>query len=141
MEKFDFSKYSTLSDIGGGNANLCLAVARKYENMNCKNFDLPPVAEYANGKISDAGMEESVSAVAGNMLEDDYPTSDVICMSLIIHEWTLETKLKLVQKSFNALNSGGIFINIENMIDADRRTNLDSLLWSQGIRLGTGEGF
>lgn len=131
VAKFDFSECARLVDIGGGNANLSLAVAAANAGITCVNWDLPPVTEYAAGKIAQAGMGDRVTAEAGNFLTDAFPGADVITMSLIIHEWSLETKIQLIQKAYDALLSeSGVLINIENMIDAERRTNLDAMLWS-----------
>ena len=42
-EKFDFSRYQTLCDIGGATGLLCIEVAKKHPYLQCVSFDLPPV--------------------------------------------------------------------------------------------------
>ncbi|MFQ5639619.1 MAG: methyltransferase [bacterium] len=41
-EKFDFSKYNTLCDVGGATGVLSIAVAKKHPHLQCTTFDLPP---------------------------------------------------------------------------------------------------
>jgi O-methyltransferase domain/Dimerisation domain len=43
-EKFDFSRYKTLCDIGGATGLLCIETAKKHPHLKCTSFDLPPDA-------------------------------------------------------------------------------------------------
>jgi hypothetical protein len=49
--KFDFSSYRTLLDVGGATAELSVQVAKKYPLMKCINFELPPVEPIAKENI------------------------------------------------------------------------------------------
>lgn len=42
-EKFDFSPYQSLCDIGGATGLLCIEVAKRHPHLTCTSFDLPPV--------------------------------------------------------------------------------------------------
>ena len=46
-DKFDFSPYKTLCDIGGATGLLCIEVAKKHPHLQCVSFDLPPVGPVA----------------------------------------------------------------------------------------------
>jgi hypothetical protein len=41
-EKFDFSGYKTLCDVGGATGQLSMFVARRHPHMHCTSLDLPP---------------------------------------------------------------------------------------------------
>jgi hypothetical protein len=50
-EKFDFSRYKTLCDVGGASGQLSVPVARQHPHMNCTSFDLPQVEPIARRAI------------------------------------------------------------------------------------------
>ena len=50
-DKFDFSPYKTLCDIGGATGLLCIEVAKKHPHLQCVSFDLPPVEPVARKHI------------------------------------------------------------------------------------------
>ncbi len=51
-EKFDFSRYKTLCDVGGATGLLCTLVARRHPYMECVSFDLPAVEPIARRWIA-----------------------------------------------------------------------------------------
>src|SRR5215212_4341496 len=60
-EKFDFSKYETVCDVGGATALLCRILAERHPHLRCTSYDLPPVAPIAQRAISAAGLEGRVA--------------------------------------------------------------------------------
>ena len=72
-EKFDFSKYETLCDVGGATGQLSIIVAGRHPHMRCTSFDLPVVEPIARRTIEAAGMSERVTAVGGDFFADPLP--------------------------------------------------------------------
>ncbi len=140
-EKFDFSPYNTLADIGGASGSLAIQVALQHPQMQCISFDLPPVEPIAQETIAKFGLSSRISVVSGDFFVDDFPQADVITMGNILHNWNLEKKKLLMRKAYNALPAGGALIAIEDIIDDDRRTNSSGLLMSLNMLIETGDGF
>ena len=46
-EKFDFSKYQTLCDVGGATGQLSIILANRHPHLHCTTFDLPAVEPIA----------------------------------------------------------------------------------------------
>ena len=140
-EKFDFSKYETLCDVGGATGQLAIAVAGRHPHMRCTSFDLPVVEPIAKRTIEAAGLSDRVTAVGGDFFADPLPKADVITMGLILHDWNLENKKHLVSAAYDALPEGGAFIVIENLIDDARRENAFGLLMSLNMLIEFGDAF
>ena len=140
-EKFDFSKYKTVSDVGGALALLSRLVASRHEHLHFTSFDLPPVAPHAQKHIDTAGMTSRISVVAGDFFVDDLPKADVVTMGNVLHDWNLEKKMILIKKAYDALPEGGAFIAIENLIDDARRENVFGLLMSLNMLIEVGDAF
>src|SRR6476620_4405858 len=140
-EKFDFSRYETVCDVGGATGELCVALARQHPYLRCTSFDLPVVAPIAEEAIAGAGLSDRVQVASGDFLADPLPRADVITMGLILHDWNLERKLQLIRAAYDALPEGGAFIVIENLIDDARRVNAFGLLMSLNMLIEFGDAF
>ena len=140
-EKFDFSRYKTLCDVGGAAAPLSKIVAKRHPHMHCKSADLPMVTGIAKKKIAAAGLNDRVEAVELDFFKQPIPKADVVTMGLILHDWNLETKMKLIKAAYDALPEGGAYVVIEHLIDDARRENVFGLLLSLNMLIEFGEAF
>ncbi|MGE0828875.1 MAG: class I SAM-dependent methyltransferase [Hyphomonadaceae bacterium] len=140
-EKFDFSKYKTLADIGGATGLLACLAAARHPHLSCLTCDLPPVKPIAERRIKAQGLEGRVKADTIDFFKDEFPKADVITMGMILHDWDLETKKMLIGKAYRALPPGGAFVAIEALIDDARRTNAFGLLMSLNMLIEFGVAF
>ena len=140
-QKFDFSRYRTLCDVGGAAGVLSIAVAEKHRSLKCVSFDLPKVEPIARKSIERAGLADRVSTASGDFFRDPLPMADVITMGMILHDWSLEKKKQLIKSAYEALPERGAFIVVEHLIDDARRENTFGLLMSLNMLIETGEGF
>jgi len=140
-DQFDFSRYRTVSDIGGALALLSRIVADRHPHLSFTSFDLPPVAPHAQRHIDEAGMSDRITVAAGDFFADPLPKADVITMGNVLHDWNLENKKVLIAKAYDTLPAGGAFIAIENLIDDARRENLFGLLMSLNMLIEFGDAF
>jgi hypothetical protein len=140
-EKFDFSKYGTLCDVGGATGQLSIVVANRHPHMRCTSYDLPVVQPIAKRTIEGAGLSDRVSTASGDFFAEPLPKADVIAMGLILHDWNLERKMHLVKAAYDALPEGGALIVVENLIDDARRENAFGLLMSLNMLIEFGDAF
>ena len=140
-QNFDFSKYRTLTDVGGSAGLLSLMVAKHQSHMSCITFDLPPVEAIANTTIQQFQLGDRVKAASGDFFANAFPKGDVIVMGNILHDWSEENKLALMKKAYEALPGGGAFVAIENIIDDERKQNVFGMMMSLNMLIETGEGF
>ncbi len=138
---FDFSGYRRLCDVGGATGLLSCLVARSHPHLRCQSFDLPVVEPIARGHIERDGMSGRVEAVSGDFFKDRLPEADVITMGMILHDWNLEGKTKLIHGAYDALPEGGAFVAIENLIDDERRENVFGLMMSLNMLIEFGDAF
>ena len=139
--KFDFSNYTTLCDVGGATGQLSIMVAKANQHMQCISFDLPLVEPIAKKVIEKAGLSDKVKTASGDFFNDPLPKAEIITMGMILHDWNLENKMKLINAAYNSLPEGGAFIAIENIIDDNRRENVFGLMMSLNMLIEFGEAF
>src|SRR3954454_5576635 len=79
-EKFDFSRYKTLADIGGATGQLSLIVAARHPHMQCRTCDLADVQQIAERRLREHDVGGRVTAETIDFLADEFPKADVITM-------------------------------------------------------------
>ncbi len=142
-KKMDFSNVSTVLDVGGATAQLCIEVAKANENMTCFSMDLNNVTEVAKKNVKKHNLEHQVKPIARDMMAKDvpFPKADVIVMGMILHDYGMKEKFVLLRKAYAALNEGGRFVAVEMLIYNERRNGLSGLLMSLNMMIETESGF
>ena len=140
-EKFDFSRYETLADIGGATGQLSSIVAARHPHMQCRTCDLPVVGLIAERRVRQRNLGDRVTVEAIDFFADEFPKADIITMGMILHDWNLEKKKMLIAKAYRALPAGGALVAIENIIDDERRQNAFGLLMSLNMLIEFGDAF
>ncbi len=140
-QKFDFSPYRSMADIGGATGQLSCIVARAHPEISALSCDLAVVTPIAERRIAEAGLQGQVAAETIDFFAGEFPQADLITMGMILHDWNLETKKMLIAKAYRALPEGGAFVAIENIIDDARRENVFGLLMSLNMLIEFGEAF
>ncbi len=140
-EKFDFSKYQTLCDVGGATGLLSIEIAKRHAHLQCISFDLPVVEPIAKKYVAAAGLEHRVSTASGDFFKNQLPKADIITMGMILHDWNLEKKMYLLRAAYDALPPGGALVAIEALIDDARRENVQGLLMSLNMLIEFGDAF
>ena len=140
-QKFDFSKYKTMADIGGSAGLLSIMVAKHQAHMSCTTVDLPQLESIASETIQKFQLADRVKVLNADFFADAFPAADVITMGNILHDWDEEKKLLLMKKAYEALPEGGAFVAIEGIIDDERKQNVFGMMMSLNMLIETGTGF
>ena len=78
----DFSRFSTIADVGGGRGHLLHAILDRYPKTSGVLFELPQVA---------AGVAPSadgrMTVVAGDFFVGGLPTAELTILMQVIHDW------------------------------------------------------
>src|SRR5436190_4428533 len=65
-QKFDFSKYQTLCDVGGATGLLSIEAAKRHSHLKCISFDLRVVEPIAKKHIAAVGLEGRIRTACGD---------------------------------------------------------------------------
>jgi caffeic acid 3-O-methyltransferase len=94
-----FKDIKTLVDVGGGIGKTLETIISSYPHIHGINYDLPHV-------ITDAPTIPGIEHVAGSMFES-VPSGDTIFMKRIMHDWSDENCLKILNNCQKALPEKG----------------------------------
>jgi len=142
VRSFDFSKFRTVADLGGADGFLSCMIAQQYPTVTCTTYDLPPVKPLADERIRRSGLQDRVTSANIDLEKAaSFPSADVIVMGNILHGYDEASKQQAVRKVYDAVNSGGVFIAVESVIDDDRRKNTLGMLMSLNMLIENGDAF
>lgn len=130
-----------LIDVGGGSGTYTIAFLEASPEMSATLFDLPDVVSMGRARITDAGLMDRVTIVAGNFYTDDLPAGhDLALVSAIIHMNSLEQNVDLYKKIFGALVPGGRIVIRDHVMKPDRTTPKSGALFAVNMLVGTPGG-
>jgi hypothetical protein len=123
LANYDFSKFATIADIGGGHGHLLEAVLRAAPAAKGVLFDLPNVIEEAKGLASDR-----LTLQAGDFLKDKLPACDAYLIMEVIHDWNDTDSAAILSAVRRAAPAGAKLLLIEFMVPETSGPNGAALL-------------
>jgi hypothetical protein len=116
-------------------------LALRHPHLTGGGFDLPETGQFFNDYVASHGLADRLQFHPGDFFTDPLPAADVLVMGHILHDWSLDEKLVLLRKAYDALPDGGALIIHDSVIDDDRRANTFGLLMSVNMLIETQQGF
>jgi SAM-dependent methyltransferase len=140
-KKFPWKRYRTFVDVGCAQGGVAVEVALVHKHLSGGGMDLPVVQPVFEAYARLRGVGKRLRFHPGDFFKDALPLCDVIIMGHILHDWSLEEKLMLLRKAYEALTPGGALIVHEALIDDERKKNAFGLLMSLNMLIETHGGF
>ena len=130
-----------LIDVGGGSGTYTIAFLQAYPEISATLFDLPEVVDMGRARITDAGLMDRVTIVAGNFYTDSLPAGhDLALVSAIIHMNSPEQNVDLYKKIFDALVPGGRIVVRDHVMKPDHTAPKSGALFAVNMLVGTPGG-
>ncbi len=139
--KFPWKNYKTFIDIGTAQGALPVQLALAHPHLTGGGYDLPVVGPIFDEYIVSFKLSARLKFHPGSFFTDALPTTDVLIMGHILHDWDLDQKRMLLAKAYAALPPGGALIVFDAIIDDARRSNAMGLLMSLNMLIETPGGF
>ena len=126
----DLSGRKRIMDLGGGSGCYCIVAAQNHPDLTAVVLDLPCVVVVTREFVAEHGLSERISAEACDFTADPLPTdADVATMASNLPQYSRTIIAGVVEKVFHALQPGGEFHLIGEMIDRDKTGPLAPALW------------
>ena len=90
LAKYDFSRFKTIADIGGGRGHLLEAVLNKAPQATGVLFDQPHV-------VVDVKASSRIKLQGGNFFKDVLPVCDAYMIMQVIHDWSDGQALEILK--------------------------------------------
>ncbi|MBV9866355.1 MAG: methyltransferase domain-containing protein [Abitibacteriaceae bacterium] len=144
---YDFSGINTLMDVGGGHGALLSSILKSNPHMRGIVFDLAHVVAGAPKTFEQWGVADRCRTEGGDFFEAMPAGADACILSMVIHDWSDDLSLKILQNCHRALPENGKLLLIETVVpegntpSASKGLDLNMLVMTNGGRERTAEEF
>jgi SAM-dependent methyltransferase len=140
-EAVDLTGRRRLLDLGGGPGTYAIHFCQRNPDLEAVVFDLPTTRPFAEHTLARFGLSERISFAGGDFIAGPLPGGfDVTWLSQVLHGEGPDGCARLLANAVNALESGGLLLVQEFILDDDRAAPLFPALFSLNMLLGTPEG-
>lgn len=136
---YDFSRFATVVDVGGGSGTLISALLEAHPKLRGVIYDLPATADEARSAMAARGLAGRCECVGGDFFES-VPVGDCIVLSAVISDWDDEKSVAIFRNCRKALPADGRLLLIERALAPEEPAPASSLLDLQMLVIGGGTG-
>jgi hypothetical protein len=128
LSVYDFSKCTTIADIGGGEGLLLSAVLYINPNINGILFDLQEGLSGSQAIIQKYGVADRIKIIPGSFFESAPAGAGIYLLKNILHNWSDEDCIRILENISDALPVNGKILIIEMVIEEDNKPSFGKLL-------------
>ncbi len=126
----DLADADQMLDVGGGTGAYAITLCKENPNLSATVIDFPNVADLGRQYVAEAGLDDRVNYVAGDLLDTEWPDGqDIVLMSYIFSSVPGERIAGLVDNAASVLKPGGRLIVHDFMVEPDRSGPKLAALW------------
>jgi SAM-dependent methyltransferase len=128
-------------DVGGGSGRYTLEFARANPELRAVIFDLADVLPITQRYIDASGLQDRVTARAGDLRTDSFGSGfDLVLVSSICHMLDEQGNLDLLRRCREAISPGGRLVIQEFVLADDKTQPRAAVLFSLNMLTGTRRG-
>ncbi len=138
---FDLSNTKRMLDVGGGSAAFSMELVKRNLSIKAVVLDLPHVIPLTKKYVEEEKLKDNFDFIEGDYLTKDFGSGyDLILLSAIVHINSYDQNKTLIQKCADALNSKGMVIINDFIMNNDRIQPHHGAIFSLNMLVGTVNG-
>ncbi len=116
VRAWDFSKYRTVADLGGGGGALIAAVLEAFPNVRGMLVDRPEAIDRAASRFESAEFAERCKLVAADLTKEVPPGAEVYMLKHVLHGYEDGAAAEILRHCRSVLPVGGRVLVIEFLL-------------------------
>jgi hypothetical protein len=124
LNAYDFCRFASVADIGGGRGHLLRAIMDVSPGTTGVLFDQPHVVQDAAAFLD----SDRIRLQGGDFLRDPLPICDAYVLMEVIHDWSDEESLQILKAVARVAPQRAKLLLLETMIGADNEPNRGKVL-------------
>ncbi|MGW4631533.1 methyltransferase [Nocardia sp. NPDC004415] len=121
LAAYDFGRFGTLVDVGGGQGGLLTEILGRHPAARGIVFDLPTVVDDLAAELEAAGLSQRCAVEAGSFFEKVPDGGDAYLLKHILHDWSDEQAEQILRTIRLAMNRSTTLLVIELVLPEDDR--------------------
>lgn len=138
LNAYDFTPYSTIVDVGGGNGSMLFSLLYSSPLSRGTVFDEPYVVDETKKHIPE-DLKSRCSVTSGSFFKEIPANADLYILKWVIHDWSNEEAIDILNVCCNAMRVGSKLLIIDAVIpDELNKPYIGKLLDLNIMALATG---
>jgi hypothetical protein len=121
---YDFSDFSSVVDVGGGEGNLLEKIVELHPNLNGVVFDSDPLTESVRPNL----RSSRCSYLQGDFFERVPEGANLYLLCNVIHDWDDEQASRILRNCRRAMGKNSKLLLVEMVVPSTKSTNFSKLL-------------
>lgn len=113
LAAYDFGRFGTIVDVGGGNGTLLALLLAAHPSARGILFDQAHVVAGADSVLTAAGVADRCEIVAGSFFENVPQGGDAYVLKSIIHDWEDEESVSILSACRASMGPAAVVLLIE----------------------------
>ena len=122
LKRYDFGRFRSICDVGGGTGTVLAEVLRANSDMRGTLFDLPAVVAKVDGSLDDVAARCDI--VGGDFFAEVPAGHDLYMLQAIVHDWGDEPAAAILRTVRAAMPAGARAIVIDAVLPENDRADL-----------------
>jgi SAM-dependent methyltransferase len=127
-ERFDWSRFPEILDLGGGDGTLITAILRAHPAVRGRVLDVGPTALAAAERFAAVGLGNRAGSVSGSFFDPLPVGADAFVLSDILHDWDDEHTRRILTECRKAAAPDTVVVVIEALRGQGSDTAFDLFL-------------
>lgn len=137
LDAYDFGRFGTVVDVGGGQGAFLAAVLAESRAARGILYDLPQVVAGAHDVLEAAGVADRCEVAAGSFFESVPTGGDAYVLQSVLHDWADAEAAAILSTCRNAAAEGATLLVLERELGAPNE-NRDAKLSDLNMLVGPG---
>lgn len=116
LEVYDFSGFSRVVDVGGGEGGFLAAVLAGLPEATGVLFDLPYVIDNAQARMRETGLSDRCELVGGDFFAKVPAGGDLYLLKWVLHDWGDEESIAILRNCRQAIAEDGRLLVVDTVI-------------------------
>lgn len=116
-ENYDFARFATIVDVGGGRGTLLAQVLRRHSGARGVVFDLPHVVDGASQLLEAEGVLDRCQVVGGSFFESVPEGGDAYILKSVLHDWYDPEADRILKTVRTAMRTEAVLLVVERILD------------------------
>ncbi|MFE3755454.1 methyltransferase [Nocardia tengchongensis] len=118
---FDFGRFGSIVDIGGGRGSLLVDILHRHPSMRGTVFDLPRVADGLEEQLLGPGLTGRLTVEGGSFFDTVPKGADAYLLKHIVHDWSDADAERILRTVRTAMESEARLLIIEMVMPEHHR--------------------
>ena len=116
LDAYDFGRFATIADIGGGRGAFLAAILGRWPQLQGVLADRAHVVERAPDVLDAAGVRERCRIVASDFFERVPPGADAYVLRNVIHDWTDADSVRILSTCRRDMPGHAVVLLVERVL-------------------------